>query len=510
MEAILPNLTSKVLEILNENDKVTIDVVIGLKYQASIMDEPSIIYSDERLNIHHEPRNIAELMFNADLVITSPGISMFEAIFVGTPIISINQNSLQKQIYNPLNYEFFLDKKNIKSLNHYLNIISPIEKRSEIVRNFKKMKIGEGKDEIISKLSETIKSKELQTHIQNIKKGYETHLLKQDVNSPELVHFKNMRKTNLRFEILTEIADLNNKKILDFGCGNALLKDFIECNNINCDYYGWDISDKMIEIAKIRHPNDNFKVVDVLNDNLSNFDNYFDFIIISGVFNGKLNKKSEDIHKKWVEETLLKLWPLCKNGISINFLTEYVDWEEEELYYCRLDDIIPFINTNLSKSFVIRDDYNLFEFSIYICKKSHIYEYSSEEFEIINLNSNNVPIGIINQYVKLRNQNKLNLNTSPVTLEETFNWLSKARVFIKGLINENKLYGVVIIYIDKDYELTFFARDKGKGLGKILLGIADNIAKEKKIDRLWAGTLNNNILAIKSFEVKVEDHRKNR
>ena len=29
------------------------------------------------------------MMFNNDLVITSPGMSMFEAIFVGTPVLSI-------------------------------------------------------------------------------------------------------------------------------------------------------------------------------------------------------------------------------------------------------------------------------------------------------------------------------------------------------------------------------------------------------------------------------------
>ena len=34
------------------------------------------------MNIHQEPKNIAELMFNSDLVITSPGMSMFEAILV--------------------------------------------------------------------------------------------------------------------------------------------------------------------------------------------------------------------------------------------------------------------------------------------------------------------------------------------------------------------------------------------------------------------------------------------
>ena len=391
------------------------------------------------------------------------------------------------------------DISDIKFLNRYLNNISPKDKRSEIIRNFKEMEVGLGKEEMISELSEIINSAELNTHIQNVKREYETHLLNYDINSPEAVHYKNMRKVNLRFEILTEVADLNNKRILDFGCGNALLMDFMEQNNINCDYYGWDISEKMIEIAKIRHPNVNFKVIDILNDDLSDYIYYFDFIIISGVFNGKWNNNGENIHKNWIKETLLKLWLLCKSGISINFLTEYVDWKEEGLYYCRLDDIIPFITKKLSRSFVLRRDYNLFEFTLYIFKESFAYEYLLDEFEILDLNSNNVPSEIIEQYVRLRNRKKSYLNTSTVTMEQTFKWLSNENVYAKGLIKENKLYGVIIIYIDKNYELTFFAEHTGKGIGKILLGIADDIAKEKKIDKIWAWTLSSNLLAIKSL-----------
>ena len=101
--------------------------------------------------------------------------------------------------------------------------------------------------------------------------------------------------------------------------------------------------------------------------------------------------------------------------------------------------------------------------------------------------------------MRLRNRKKSYLNTSTVTMEQTFKWLSNENVYAKGLIKENKLYGVIIIYIDKNYELTFFAEHTGKGIGKILLGIADDIAKEKKIDKIWAWTLSSNLLAIKSL-----------
>ena len=225
-----------------------------------------------------------------------------------------------------------------------------------------------------------IKKVELVNHLRNIKNHYEKHLVNFDFNTPEAVywgqgkgtveqHDMELRKLNLRFEILTGIDDLTHKKVLDFGCGNALLKDFLDFNNVNCSYTGWDISEKMIDIAKIRHPEGNFKVVDVLNDDLSDFIDYYDFIMISGVFNGCWNVNGVGIHKIWVREVLSKLWTLCRGGISVNFLMEDDDWDVGA-YACKFDDIIPFVSEELSQSFVFRQDYNLLEFTVYIYRES--------------------------------------------------------------------------------------------------------------------------------------------
>ena len=155
------DLTSKVLEKWPENLDIIIDVVIGPKFRHSILDEISN-YEDIRLNVYNQPNNIAELMYNADLVITSPGISMFEALLVGTPVIAITQNSLQEHCYSSFNYDFILSKYDIDKLSHFLYKISSFKKRHEIIENFKKMEIGEGKEEIILKLSETVNNNELQ------------------------------------------------------------------------------------------------------------------------------------------------------------------------------------------------------------------------------------------------------------------------------------------------------------------------------------------------------------
>jgi len=207
-----------------------------------------------------------------------------------------------------------------------------------------------------------------ENHTQKIKKEYEEHLMKHDFDSPEAVHWVGRDKTWLRFEILTQVDHLDHKKVLDFGCGNALLLDFLLEKGIGCEYNGWDISERMIEVAKRRHPGANFRTVNVLKDNLIEFYSFFDYILVSGLFNLKANTE-EDIHRKWTGKILLKLWALCKEGLALNFMTEHVDWRDSSLYYCPINEIVSFSVNNLSRWLTIRHDYELWEFTIYIYKK---------------------------------------------------------------------------------------------------------------------------------------------
>ena len=255
----------------------------------------------------------------------------------------------------------------------------------------------------------------------------------------------------------------------------------------------------MIKVAKKRHPEGKFKVVDVLNDDLKQYANYFDFVFISGVFNTKLDNLPESVHEQWIERTLLKLISLCKEGISVNFLKEFVDWKEEGLYYCKIDDFIRFIVSKISKCFVIRHDYNLYEFTVYIYKNCEEFHVKSQDFEIVDLKSPGISLDLIEQYVKLRNKYINYLNTSKINLEGTISWLKETNVYIRGIVKKDELWGVLIIYIDNDYEVSMFAKERYKGIGSILLKIADEIAEKEKITKLWARTKSYNVIASKSF-----------
>lgn len=97
------NLTCLVLEKLLEIDsEYHIDVVLGQQFSfhhevASLLRT----HGDKGRNVslHRNVRNMAVLMYNADLAITAAGMSMFEALCVGTPVIVIPQDQLQRDTY---------------------------------------------------------------------------------------------------------------------------------------------------------------------------------------------------------------------------------------------------------------------------------------------------------------------------------------------------------------------------------------------------------------------------
>jgi nuclear transport factor 2 (NTF2) superfamily protein len=128
----------------------------------------------------------------------------------------------------------------------------------------------------------------------------------------------------------------------------------------------------MIGVARKRHPEVTFSVVDVLKDDLTHFSGFFDYVLVSGVSYIKTKNTRSELHKKWIETILTRLWTLCTKGIAVNFLTEYVQWRDKELYYCSVDDIVEFCTKKLSRSFAVRHDYELWEFTIYVYKGTRL------------------------------------------------------------------------------------------------------------------------------------------
>ena len=78
---------------------------------------------------------------------------------------------------------------------------------------------------------------------------------------------------------------------------------------------------------------------------------------------------SPEQFEKWRQEIVRKMFNLCRIGIAINMVTDYVDYKEDYLYYYSPEETLKFCKT-LSKWVALRHDYPLHEFTVYVYKNS--------------------------------------------------------------------------------------------------------------------------------------------
>jgi SAM-dependent methyltransferase len=174
-----------------------------------------------------------------------------------------------------------------------------------------------------------------------------------------------------RYQVMLDI--INFKKVnstsfdlLDFGCGTAHLLEFIHKNNYkNINYFGLDISKKFITVAQSKYPKNEFYCTDILES--SNELPNFDFIVMNGVFTEK-RELSFDEMWNYFTEMLTVIFNKCKVGIAFNVMSKNVDWERDDLFHVSHDLLTKFLCEKISRNYIIRNDYGLFEYTVYIYK----------------------------------------------------------------------------------------------------------------------------------------------
>jgi SAM-dependent methyltransferase len=130
----------------------------------------------------------------------------------------------------------------------------------------------------------------------------------------------------LRFEMLSSKVDLENKKLLDVGCGLGNLLEYFISKGINVEYTGVDIIEDMIVSAKQKNLPGEFYCMDLFNQHP--FDaNSFDVIYTSGIFNLNMGNNMD-----FLESALGCFFNLSNDIVAFNLLDE-VSPDKEDLYF---------------------------------------------------------------------------------------------------------------------------------------------------------------------------------
>jgi SAM-dependent methyltransferase len=195
-------------------------------------------------------------------------------------------------------------------------------------------------------------------------------------DSPRGVDWTQENQVNTRYKVMLDIISYyyefskieHKDSMLDFGCGLSHLYEYIEMSKLYyINYYGLEISKKFFDASVKKFPNNIYYLLDILNDN-NKINRKFDFVIMNGVFTEKRGLGYREMFD-YFKSMMRRVYQLTNKGIAFNVMSKHVDWEKDFLFHVSFDDMVGFLSENLTRNFVIRNDYGLYEYTVYIFKK---------------------------------------------------------------------------------------------------------------------------------------------
>jgi SAM-dependent methyltransferase len=166
----------------------------------------------------------------------------------------------------------------------------------------------------------------------------------------------------LRFRILCGVCDLAGRSLHEVGAGAGHLLDYLREEGIAADYSGSDLSAAMVEAARARHPGAHFEARDLL---LETPRPSYDVVVCSGLFHVCLGHGGAP-WRRFVEETVRRMWGLARVAIAFNLISDRVDWRAPQLHYASPAETLEFCRRELSPWVVLRHDYPLHEYTLYV------------------------------------------------------------------------------------------------------------------------------------------------
>ncbi|MEP7322450.1 MAG: class I SAM-dependent methyltransferase [Saprospiraceae bacterium] len=173
----------------------------------------------------------------------------------------------------------------------------------------------------------------------------------------------------IMLEVINSWAD-DQITLLDFGCGLSHLYEFILKQNsdrINyiskIKYSGLDLSEKFIQVSQNKFPLNTYYCLDILDTSIEI--PIFDYVVLNGVFTEKRELTFDQMFV-YFKFLIKKVFSKTRNGFAFNVMSKQVDWERDDLFHLPLDTLASFLTKDISRNFIIRNDYGLYEYTTYV------------------------------------------------------------------------------------------------------------------------------------------------
>lgn len=169
-----------------------------------------------------------------------------------------------------------------------------------------------------------------------------------------------------RFDVMLGVTRAGpvRPSVLDLGCGPGLLLDHLRVTGreASLDYSGIDLSQAMIEAARLLWPQARFSRQDILDQSLP--ERSVDYVVMNGVLTEK-QSLSEAAMTAYAERLIEAAFKLCRVGLAFNVMSAHVDWRRDDLFHWPFDALFAFLDERVTRHVVIRADYGLDEYTVY-------------------------------------------------------------------------------------------------------------------------------------------------
>jgi SAM-dependent methyltransferase len=170
-----------------------------------------------------------------------------------------------------------------------------------------------------------------------------------------------------RYRIMLELISSPRPpvvKLLDFGCGASHLYEHIVAIGVTgIEYTGLDLSPKFVELSRKKFPKNHYICADILEEPDSVPAS--EYIVMNGVFTEKRGLTFDEM-LAYFERTLIAVFAKAQRGIAFNVMSKHVDWERGDLFHLPFDTLTGLLTRLLTRNFVIRNDYGLYEYTTYV------------------------------------------------------------------------------------------------------------------------------------------------
>jgi len=187
------------------------------------------------------------------------------------------------------------------------------------------------------------------------KRGFEKH-----GQSPKALHWVSYASQAVRFKHLVADVEIENRSILDAGCGMGDILPFLYAKADRFDYLGVDMNEDFINIAKKRYSGHSFKVGDPF---FGRTRTKYDVVLSSGVMNHNV--------KNWLtirRQMIAALFEQTGDTLAFNMAGgfHYIP-PDKKIAYADAQEIYDYCLT-LSPLTSIKTGYSSYDFTIVMKK----------------------------------------------------------------------------------------------------------------------------------------------